>query len=328
MKKIAFHAAFAIAFLLANIQSAFCQSQQGMVDKRGGGQTFDAEQYKIDRMKTQLQVNLNPNKYAQPNELKKPEKKANDKGQIWIDGYCRYRPAENITSHYSTQSETAYLNAVYPKDTVRYSDNFSGKGNINWDGYKKDLYKTDEACANLKKLVSDNVNDGIPLPVFNQLLKCSSFFDDTEINGMYQFSKAEKIWIKRMSGPEKMSLEINAQFNYTNGDDQVVLLINDKGDFDLTDRCTNCEHTKNKLKSGNAKSWVDGGWNEIAIAKDEFNTVRILVNDELIYQYQEPNIPITTRYASLSVSLPYKWEKEKLMYNVGQFSVEAYPKKF
>lgn len=299
-----------------------------MVERRGGGAYFSAEQYKIDQAKAKSQVNLNPGKYVTPTAFEQPKKGANVKanGEIWIEGFCRFRPASYSKSHYSELSETQYLRAIYPADTVRYTDNFSGNGNIKWDDYRRSYNKSDTSCANLQKKIADNLNDGIPVTMFRKVLSCSDFFGETNPGGKYEFSRAVKIWVKRVAGPDKMDLEFRTQYDHTNGDDNTTLKINDKGSFELFDNCSNCKHTKNNLKSGKAKIWNEGGWNELSISKDEFNTVKIHINDELIYQYQQPHIPITTRFASFWIELPYEWEKKKLMYHIGQVTVECYPK--
>lgn len=318
---------FIILALVMSTNLVVAQSQAGMVNK-GSGQNFDAEQYKIDRMKSQTGVNLNPSKYATPNKMLESKSGKNANGEIWIGGYCRFRPAENSRSRYcEDMSEIRYLTAIYPNDTVRYTDNFNGKGTIPWPVYFNSSYKKDHAYDNLQKQIAENLNDGIPLTLFQKLLRSSDFFEATEMGGKYQFSRSIKVWVKRTSGSEKMDLKFTTQYNFSNGDDNTNLEINDNGSFKIYDNCDNCKHTKNDLTSGKSKSWVKGGWNEIAISKDEFNTVRILINDEIVYQYQIPDIPIVTRYASFYIELPYEWEKKKLMYNVGQITVESYPLK-
>ncbi|MCW3075192.1 MAG: hypothetical protein JWP69_2261 [Flaviaesturariibacter sp.] len=302
--------------------AVIAQTQAGMVNKSGGGQYFDAEKYKIDRMKAQGNTPPPQAKHESPTEFKEPKKSPNAKGEIWIDGYCRFRPAGTNRSHYKNESELSYLRPVYPKDTIRLYDNFGGKGNIDWEKYKN----KDGECSNVVELVKNNLADGIPVPVFEKLLYCAPVFTSDPDAYLYEFSRGVRLWIKRVSGSEKLPIEFSTQYNYTNGDDKTVVSINDRGEYDLTDRCNNCKSTKNKLKSGRIKSWTEGGWNELAISKDEFNTVRFMVNDELIYQYQQPDIPISTRFASFDINLPYEWEKKKLMYHIGHISVESYPK--
>ncbi len=121
-----------------------------------------------------------------------------------------------------------------------------------------------------------------------------------------------------------MPLEFSSQYSFPNGEDYSVLKIEDNGSFEIGGSCYNCEKSRFYSKKGKAKSWIEGGWNEITISKDELNTVKIMVNDELLSQYQIPNMPITTRYSRCRISLPYEWQKKKLMYNVGEVIVESY----
>lgn len=314
-----------LVLICLTIQATSVAQQPGMVEKKGGGMYFDAEKYKVDRMKMQTSTKPGQPPPPAPTEYDKPKNGVKSNGEIWIDGYCRYRPAQYSTSHYSDMSETDYLQAAYPKDTIRYSDNFSGTGNIPWSEMKS-VFKNDPEFKDLSQQLNSQLNDGIPMPLFLKLMRSTSFFQPKELGGKYQFSRAYKIWIKRISGSEKTNIEIRTQYNVTNGDDGTIVKINDTGKFEISDLCNNCKHTSNDLKSGKVKSWVEGGWNEVTISKDQFNTVRVYLNDEMVLQYQQPYIPIATRYASFYIDLPRDSEKKNLVYHVGQITVESYPK--
>ncbi|MBP6624635.1 MAG: hypothetical protein KA198_05660 [Chitinophagaceae bacterium] len=315
---------FTTLLLLVTCLNTNAQNQAGMVNKTSGGQYFNAEQYKIDRLK--MEVNETPSsskKYENPTDFSKPKNGINNYGEIWIDKYCRYRPATTNKAYYcSDMNEQNYLNAIYPADTQIYSDNFSGKGNILWDNIGDKHYKEKTGYTH----IADSLNDGITMNFFKDIMYKSDFFRCTEEPAKYQFSRAWKVWVKRVSGPENMPLELVAYYNYTNGRDATVLKISDNGSFEISDLCDNCDHTHHDLDKGKTKAWIKGGWNEICIFKDELNTVKILVNDLIIFQYQIPDIPITTRFATFLINPPHLWQKKNLMYNIGQVSVESYPK--
>ena len=309
-----------LVFFLGVISTVY--SQAGMVEKYGGGQYFNAEQYKIDRMKAKTnEIPSASTKYEIPTDYSKPKKGMNSSGQIWIDGYCRFRPASSSAKRFcSDMSEIKHHTPEYPVEMQRYSDNFSGKGNIAWDQMNGKIYNEKTGYIH----VADSLNDGISLTFFQKLLKESEFFSCTEPGGKYEFSRAWKFWVKRVSGPKNMPLEFSSQYSFPNGEDYSVLKIEDNGSFEIGGSCYNCEKSQFYSKKGTAKLWIEGGWNEITISKDELNTIKILVNDELLSQYQIPNMPITTRYRRCRISLPYEWQKKKLMYNVGEVIVESY----
>lgn len=81
-----------------------------------------------------------------------------------------------------------------------------------------------------------------------------------------------------------------------------------------------------ELESGKTKAWKEGDWNEIVVKKDEFNTVSFFINQEQIFLYQIPDIPHAIRFAEFKLEMPYKWEKEKLMYHIGRVTSISYPK--
>jgi len=274
------------------------------------------------------EANNEKNKTTTPKEFAKPKKEANSRGEIWIDGYCRYRPpSSSLQRFYYDLTEIGYLTPVFPTDTVRYADDFSGKGNIAWDDIKKSSYKSDAEYKDLNAQIAANLNEGIPVPLFQKLMKSSTFSEATESMGKYQFSRSISVWIKRISGSEKMDLEFSTDYVFCMSSDRTILKINDNGSYEINDNCDNCKHTRNDLKSGKVKSWVKGGWNEVGISKDEFNTVKIHINGEEVLQYQIPNVPVAVRYAYFNIAMPYEWQKKKLMYNVGLVTIENYPKK-
>ncbi len=313
---------FITSLVFISLSSAV-YSQAGMVEKHGGGQYFNAEQYKIDQLKAKtFEKPSTSTKYEIPTDYNKPKKGMDSSGQIWIDGYCRFRPASSSAKRFcSDMSEIKYHTPEYPIEMQRYSDNFSGNGNIPWDQKNGKIYNEKTGYIH----VADSLNDGISLTFFQKLLKESEFFSCTEPGGKYEFSRAWKFWVKRVSGPKNMPLEFSSEYRFPNGDDYSVLKIDDNGSFEIAGSCYNCEQTRFYSKKGKVKSWVEGGWNEISISKDELNIVKIIVNDELLSQYQIPNMPITTRYSRCRISLPYEWQKKKLMYNVGEVTVESYP---
>lgn len=80
------------------------------------------------------------------------------------------------------------------------------------------------------------------------------------------------------------------------------------------------------MESGKSKTWDEGEWNELSVKKDQFNTVTVFINSEEVCRYQLSSLPITVRFASFLLTMPYKWEKEKLMYHVGRVTSVSYPK--
>jgi hypothetical protein len=120
---------------------------------------------------------------------------------------------------------------------------------------------------------------------------------------------------------------LRTEFPFTNGEDNMSFEVNDKGQFKITHFCHNCKSPMSReVEDGKSKAWKEGDWNEIAVKKDEFNTVSFYINQEKIFQYQIPDIPISLRFAEFTLEMPYKWEKEKLMYHIGRVTSISYPK--
>lgn len=264
-----------------------------------------------------------------PKEYEKPKSGVKDNGEIWIDGYCRYRPPSYSRSRYNEDmSEVEYCKAVYPTETIVQSDDFKWSGNIPW---AVNSWNSKEECEALQLRIAQSVNDGIPFKMYDSLAKMSAYNEPTargyKEGRKYEFSRSVSIWIKRKSGSEKSSVKFSTEYAYSNGEDRTDLEVNDKGQFKVSRFCDNCKSPMYKeVESGKSKAWKEGEWNELTIKKDEFNTVTVFINDEEVCRYQLSSLPITARFATFSFEMPYKWEKEKLLYHVGQVTSISYPK--
>lgn len=301
-------------------------AQSGMVEKSGGGTTFSAEQYKIDRMKQQQNNSGSTNKPA-PKEYYFTSKAKTDDG-IWIDGFQRYRHPKNNRCRYNEGvSEIEFCKAVYPKDTSRYFDYFKGGGNIPWC---RSTYDFDvAACERIVKKIGTITEEGIPFELFDSL-QMSTCFDNSSTNGYklgreYEFSKGVFWQIKRIAGPEKMNMEFRGEFVVAGGEDNVYVLINDKGQYTVTAQFHNWKTTSKEMGTGKSKAWIPGGWNEVGIIKDEFNNVKFFVNGIEEYQYATPDIPIASRYASSQLKMPRDAKKSGLKVSVKSIVIESYP---
>lgn len=251
-------------------------------------------------------------------------------GDLWIDGYCRYRqPASYNKSRYNENvSEAEYCRAVFPADTVRFSDSFNGNGNIPWA--ENAWFSNEKGTRQLQQRITNSLKDGIPFPLYDSLQKMSAYDNSTTAGynkgRTYEFSKAVKIWVKRMAGPDKMYLKLATEFPFTNGEDYTYFEVNDNGQYKISAHCHNCKNTFDEVEKGKSKVWREGDWNEITVSKDEFNIVSYYINEVRVFQYRIPDIPIAIRFAQFTLSMPHEWEKKKLMYHVGQVTVESYPK--
>lgn len=267
-----------------------------------------------------------------PKDYDKPKSGVKSNGEIWIDGYCRYRPplSSNSSRYNEDVSETEYCQAVYPKDTLIYTDDFTGNGTIPWAANLFD--QSNEAkFKQLQQRIAASVNDGLPFPMYDSLVKMS-WYHIADQRGYkkgreYEFSRVVSFWLKRKSGPERLYVKLTAKYPFSNGEDYTDFEINDNGQFKVNRFCDNCKSPQYKeVESGKAKAWKEGEWNEIAVMKDQFNTVTVYINAEKVCQYQLPLLPITARFASFQLQMPYKWEKEKLMYHIGRITSISYPK--
>jgi hypothetical protein len=262
-------------------------------------------------------------------EFDKPKNGVNGSGEIWVDGYCRFRPASSSKSRYNEDvSEAEYCRAVYPTEMIVQSDDFKGNGTIPWAANA--WFSATKQCRALQERISSQVGDGIPFTLYDSLQKMSAFFSSTasgyKEGRKYEFSRAVSIWVKRMTGPDKMSLKLTAEYPFTNGEDHTDFEINDNGQYKVSRFCNNCKSPMYKeVESGKSKAWIEGGWNELTMKKDEFNTVTVYINQEEVCRYQLSALPIAVRYARFNVKMPYEWEKKKLMYNIKQVAVISYP---
>ncbi len=266
-----------------------------------------------------------------PREFIKPKKGPNSSGEFWVDGYCRYRPPASNKSRYNEAvSEIGYNRAVFPKDTIITTDDFSGNGTIPWaanlcDKSEEIMYKE------LQQTMAADLTDGIPFPLYNLLTTLSCYQTATERgykkDREYEFSRSISFWVKRKSGSAKMYLQLNTEFPFTNGEDKMSMQVNDKGNFKIIHLCYNCKSPMSReVEDGKSKLWKEGDWNEITVKKDEFNTISFYINQEQICQYRIPDIPISIRFAAFRLAMPDKWEKEKLMYHIGRVTSISYPK--
>jgi hypothetical protein len=274
---------------------------------------------------SQEEANNQKSKSNSPTTFPKPGKETNSSGEVWISGYCRYRPPSSSPQEFYQMSEIEYLRPVYPREAVKYADDFSGKGNISWDECKSRFFKKDTAYQNMSGKIAADRNDGISMPLFQKLLKSACFFDASETLGKHQFSRSIKVWIKRVSGPDNMDLSFSTAYSFNKWNDRTNLKIDDNGKFEVSDFCQNCKSNRHDLKSGKVKSWAKGGWNEVGISKNEFNTVKIHINGEVVFEYQIPDIPIAIRYSRFNIDMPSDAEKKKLEYRVGAVTIEEFP---
>lgn len=266
---------------------------------------------------------------APPKEYDKPKSGLNSLGEIWVDGYCRYRPAESRKSRYNEEiTEIEYCRAVYPTENIVLTDDFKGAGTIPWAVNNRT--EKIAACKALQERIALNSADGIPFKMYDSLQK-SSDFNDWSATGYkegrkYEFSKSVSFWVKRTAGPDKMYLKLSTEYPFTNGEDRTDFEVNDNGQFVVKRFCYNCKSPMYKeVESGKSKAWKESDWNEITIKKDEFNTVTAYINGEEVCRYQLTAIPIAVRFARFSLEMQYEWEKKKLMYNIKQVTVISYP---
>lgn len=304
-------------------------SAQGYVsiykDDNGTIRLKSPDEIKRDEALLRGDKNYNPPK----KEFDKTKNGVNSSGEIWVDGYCRYRPASSNKSRYNEDvSEAEYCREVYPAEMIIQSDDFKGNGTIPWAANA--WFSATKQCKALQERISTQVGDGIPFTLYDSLQKTSAFFSSTasgyKEGRKYEFSKAVSIWVKRMTGPDKMYLNINAEFPFTNGADYADFEINDNGQFKISRFCSNCKSPMYKeIESGKTKAWKEGGWNELTIKKDGFNTVTVYVNQEEVCRYQLSALPIAVRFARFNIKMPREWDKKNLMYNIKQVGVISYP---
>lgn len=286
-------------------------------------------------MKTQYEISQEESRASQlviRKEYDKPTKnQSKGEGEIWIDGFCRYRPASyKYKSNFDEDvTEVGYQRESFSIETVTFSDGFKEKGNIPWsdNAFNENDRK---ACAGLLSRIESQYSDGIPFLLYDSIRRLSTFFDNIHTGKRtgrdYEFSRAVSIWLKRMKGPESMDLNLYAGFTFVNSTDHIDIKMNDKGKFTITAFCENDKPQLRKVASGKAKTWQTGGWNELTVKKDEFNNVLVYANDELILTYKIPTIPVATRFSGFYLSMPYQWEKKDLQYNIGRVTSFSYPK--
>jgi hypothetical protein len=267
-----------------------------------------------------------------PKEFDKPKNGVKPNGEIWIDGYCRFRPPSYSRSRYNEDmSESEYCREKFPTDTLITTDDFTGTGNIPW---AENAWhgKVNEVQQLLERIKLNN-NDGIPFTLYDSLQKASAYLIATasgyKKGREYEFSRAVSIWVKRKSGSEKMAIKFTTKYPFSNGEDYTDFEINDKGQFTVNRFCDNCKSPQYKeVESGKSKAWKEGNWNEITVMKDQFNTVTVYINGDEVCRYQLSSLPVTARFATFYLQMPYKWEKEKLMYQIGRVTSISYPKEY
>ncbi len=318
-----------LALVSVNFSAVWC-SAQGYVSpfKTKDGQVVLKSR---DEIRNEEYQRSSAQKLNLQREFDKPTKKqARENGEIWIGNYCRYRPASYRTSNFDGDlTEAAYQREDFPADTVFYSDDFKEKGNIPWE---ENTYNEAEAkaCVALRARIATLYQDGIPFQMYDSLTRLSNFFSTLyrgkRTGRAYEFSRANSIWIKRKEGPEKMPFTLNATFAFVNSKDYLEIEMNDLGKFTIKSFCDNGDPQMSEVKSGKAKTWKTGDWNELTVRKDEFNNILVYANEELILQYKTPNIPVATRFASFRLSMPYQWEKKGLQYQIGGLASISYPK--
>lgn len=311
-------------------QRTLGQHQPGMVEKSSGGAYFSAEQYKIDRMRTQPGVNTQP-AYKPTYEFEKPSKEPHEDGSIWIGNFCRFRkPGDAHSRYHPTLSEWWYCNAKYPKDTTRFNDNFTGGGTIPWAANVQNSEGKTQCQAFLQRMPG-YVADGLPFQYYDSLQRLSWFMHTCGSGDCYtegrdhEFARGIRYYIKRKEGSENEYIKFAGQFVFSSGDDRVDFLINDKGKFKIDVIYDNWKTNHEVVETGRATNWASGEWNEVFITKDAWNMVRFFVNGEQVYNYTIPDMPIATRFTGLRLEMPYQWENKGLKYNVGEVIIESYP---
>ncbi len=259
-----------------------------------------------------------------PKEFEKPKSGLKSNGEVWIGGYCRYRPPGYSTSRYDADmSEKEFCTATYPYDTVIITDDFiSG----NYGGWIPVNSGNKEQFFQFLKRMDASINEGLAFPMFDSLTRLGKH-DNTK-EKIYQFNKSVSLWIKRKSGSEKSFIKLQTLFPFSNGEDYTYFEVNDKGQFKISAFCDNCKDQFGEKESGRSKAWKESDWNEITVMKDQFNTVTFYINQEKIYRYRIPDIPFSVRFSSFRLEMPYKWEKEKLMYTIGAVTSISYPKTY
>ena len=297
--------------------------------KYDNGKTIMKSRDEIRNEESNRSANKNYANY--PTEFDKPKDKIKADGEIWVDGYCRYRPPSTSKSRYNDDvTESEYCRAVYPNDTLMQTDDFMGGGSIPWA--ENAWFGKVNDVRSLQDRIKNAVNDGLPFLMYDSLQRMSAYSVATSVGYKkgreYEFSRSVSFWVKRTSGPEKMYLKLSAEYPFTNGEDRTDLEVNDKGQYKISRFCSNCKSPQFKeIESGKSKAWKVGDWNVITIHKDEFNTVTAYVNGEELCRYQLSALPITVRFARFRLEMPYKWEKEKLDYHVGRVTSISYPMK-
>ena len=264
-----------------------------------------------------------------PKEFDKPKDKARADGEIWVDGFCRFRPPSSNKSRYNDDvSEITYCKAIFPDDTLIQTDDFTGGGAIPWA--ETAWFGKVNDVRMLQDRIKNTINDGVPFSMYDSLQRMSAFGVATSFGYKkgreYEFSRSVSFWVKRKSGPEKMFLKLTAEYPFTNGEDRTDVEINDKGQYKISRFCSNCKSPQFKeIESGKSKAWLESDWNEITLFKDEFNTVTAYINGEELCRYQLSALPISVRFARFKLDMPNKWEKEKLDYHVGRVTSISYP---
>lgn len=269
-------------------------------------------------------------KFKVEKEFEKPKKGYNAKGEYWIKGYCRYRPASYSTSNYNDKvDEKDYHREVFPAEAVIYTDDFKGGGTIPW---AENAYSSESktACEQLLSRLPSYVNDGLPFSAYDSLQK-SSWYGSSKQAGSrkgreYEFSRAVSMLLKRKEGPENMFVTFTTRFPFVNSEDYLNLEFNDKGKYKISAFCDNCDDQYDEVASGTSKLWHTGDWNEVTVKKDEFNNILIYLNEDMIFQYRIPFVPIATHFAGFSLEMPKDWQKKKLQYNIGAVTSIHYPK--
>ncbi len=323
--KLVFLSSLVFFYFIGNGQGyvSIYKTENGKVVQKSGSE-IRAEEAKLAANKSNASF---------PKEFDKPKSGVKSNGEIWIDGYCRYRPPSYGRSRYNEDlSENEYCREKYPYDTLVQSDDFSGNGTIPW---AENLFNQSEE-ANFRQFqqrLTASLNDGLPFPMYDSL-KGQSWYHLASARGYkkgreYEFSRSVSFWIKRKSGPEKLYVKMTTEYPFSNGEDRTDFEVNDKGQFKVSRFCDNCKSPQYKeIESGKSKAWKEGDWNEITVKKDQYNTVTVYINEEEVCRYQLTALPITARFARFSLSMPYKWEKEKLMYHIGRITSISYPKAY
>lgn len=153
---------------------SFEANGQGYVSpfKTENGKVVQKSRSEIIAEEAKLTANKNNRPY--PKEFDKPSKEPKSNGEIWIDGYCRYRPPSYSLSRYNEDmTENEFCSSTYPYDTVMVTDDFRGTGNIPWA--ENAWFGKSSEVRQLQERIKSTMGDGIQFTMYDSLQKMSAY---------------------------------------------------------------------------------------------------------------------------------------------------------